>query len=159
MALASVDPAWLHTIGLIAGTLLLLELLVALTVVLVLSAVLALGLWWLREHVVPILEQYGGQARQVMEMTTQGTDRIVQGVAEFQGRKQAAQTILRVLFFGKQSATPMPRVPVGTAQQGVRQTRGISSIEGYAPQDLPVDPTRSTRDITSADLTPLTGER
>jgi hypothetical protein len=104
MALASVEPHWLHTLGQIAGTLLLLELLVALSVMLAFAGTLAFGLWWLRAHLVPVLDQYGGQARQIMERTTQGTDRIVEGVAEFHGRTQAAQTILRVLLFGKPTA-------------------------------------------------------
>jgi hypothetical protein len=102
MVTASVEPAWLNTIGQIAGTLLLLELTTALLVLLVFAAALVYGAWWLRDHVVPILDQYGGQAQHIMGMATQGTDRIIQGVAEFHGRKQAAQTVLRVLLFGRE---------------------------------------------------------
>lgn len=159
MVLISVDPPWLHTIGQIAGVLLLLELGTALLVTLIFAGALAFGVWWLREHVVPVLEQVSGQARQVMEFTTQGTDRIAKGVAEFHGRKQAVQTIIRVLLFGKQSARAIPVAPVGSAQRGMRRPLGSSPVEGFAPADLPTDPTLSSRDISAADLTPLTRGR
>ncbi|MBF6589577.1 MAG: hypothetical protein IVW57_03470 [Ktedonobacterales bacterium] len=160
MVLANADPAWLRTVGQIAGTLLLLELSIALFVMLVFAVALAVAVWWLREHVVPLLEQYGGQAREAMEKATQGSDRIIHGVAEFHGRKQAIETMARVLLLGrprKGSATPV--VPLGSAQRGTRRVTGNSPLGGYAPQDLPADPDRSTRDISAADLAPLTGER
>jgi hypothetical protein len=158
MVLASVEPDWLRTIGDIAGTLLLIELFLVLFVVLAFAVALAYGAWWLREKVVPFLEQYGGQARQVMEMTTQGTDRLVRGVAEFHGRKQSIETMLRVLLFGRSVKNPVHVVPVGSDERGVQPVRGLSPVEGFAPLDLPADPNRSTRDLRSGDITPAPRE-
>jgi hypothetical protein len=158
MVLASVEPQWLHTIGQIAGTLLVLELLVVLLVVLVLAGVLAYGLWWLRSHVVPVLDQYGSQARQIMEKTTQGTDRVMRTVAEVHGRKEAAQTILRVLLFGRPAARQEPVAPHGPAPQSDRQATGDTQAAGFAPRDVP-EPPLSTHTTPSTDLAPLSGER
>lgn len=156
MVLASADPPWLHVIGLIAGTLLVLELLAALFLVLVISVGLAGGLWWVRRRVTPILGEYTGKINQVMETAGHSTDRVVQGVAEFHGRTRAVETIVKVLLFGRKGAEVVPVVPPGSAQRGVRTVRGMNGIEGYAPQYLPTNPELSTRSVQAGDLTPLT---
>lgn len=156
MVLASADPPWLHVIGLIAGTLLVLELLAALFIVLVLAVALAFGMWWVRRKVVPVLGEYSGKVNQVMETAGHSTDRVVQGVAEFHGRTRAVETVVKVLLFGRKGAELVSEVPPGTAERGVRAVRGMNQIEGYAPQYLPPNPDLSTRTLAAGDLTPLT---
>lgn len=156
MARHTAEPGWLHTIGQIAGTLLTLELLAALFVILVIAVALAAAAWYLQNKVMPTVNEYTAKANQVMHTAEQSTTRVIQGVAEFHGRTRSIETIIRVLLFGRKGAENLPLVPVGTAQQGVRVVRGMSSIEGAAPQDLATNPNLSTRDIRGADLTPLT---
>jgi hypothetical protein len=104
MVIATTEPGWLHTAAQAAGTLLLLELFVALFIILVLMAVLAAAAWWIKGKLVPVLRQYAPRAEQVMSTTLQGTDRIVQSVAEFYGRRQQIETSIRVLLFGSGAA-------------------------------------------------------
>jgi hypothetical protein len=105
MALASASsPAWLHTLAQIASVILVLELLVVLLIICALMAGLALGMRWLHEHVVPLVQENAPRAQQAMVLTRQNTDRVVHGVAEFYGRREAARTGLRVLLFGRQAA-------------------------------------------------------
>jgi hypothetical protein len=145
--------------GQIAGTLLVLELIAVLLVVLALAGVLAYGLWWLRSHVVPVLDQYGSQARQIMEKTTQGTDRVMRTVAEVHGRKEAAQTILKVLLFGRPATHQEPVAPRGLAQQNNSRSPDDTRAEDIAFQDMPEEPPSGTHTTSSADLAPLSGER
>ena len=104
MVIAITEPDWMHTAGQAAGTVLLLELFVALFVILVLMAVLAFSVWWAKSKVVPVLREYAPRAAQVMTTTQHGTDRVVQGVAEFFGRRQQVETSIRVLLFGRGAA-------------------------------------------------------
>lgn len=108
MAIASTGgappPAWLDTLGKAAGVILGIELIVVLLIVCGLMVGLVLGLRWLNLHVVPVLHENTPKARHVMDLTQQNTDRVVGGVAEFYGRRQAVRTGLRVLLFGRQSA-------------------------------------------------------
>lgn len=98
------EPQWLRTLGDIAGTLLLLELCFVLLLVCVIVGALAYGSWWLHHNVIPILDQYGGKAQQYMDLTIQGSQRVVTGVAEFHGRWEAIATGARVMFFGTRNA-------------------------------------------------------
>jgi hypothetical protein len=104
MVIATTEPGWLHTAAQAAGTLLLLELFVALFIILVLMVVLATAAWWIKGKLVPVLRQYAPRAEQVMSTTLQGTDRVVQSVAEFYGRRQQIETSIRVLLFGSGAA-------------------------------------------------------
>jgi hypothetical protein len=105
MAIASASsPAWLHTLAQIASVLLVIELLVVLVIICALMAGLAFGMRWLHEHVVPLVQENAPRAQQAMALTRQNTDRVVHGVAEFYGRREAARTGLRVLLFGRQAA-------------------------------------------------------
>jgi hypothetical protein len=98
------EPLWLHTLGQIAGTMLLLELCFVLLLVCVIMAALAYGSWWLHHNVIPILDQYGGKAQHYMGVAIQGSDRVVGGVAEFHGRWEAITTGARVMIFGTRGA-------------------------------------------------------
>lgn len=141
----SVEPGWLHTLGQIAGTLLLVELGLALFVILVFAAALAFGAWWLRHQALPVLYQYSTLARQALAVATRGTDRVMRGVAEFQGRKSAVETALRVLLFGRSAVRPEAKASAAAAHGDLRDRTtppGISADEGFAPEDLPADPMR-----------------
>lgn len=104
MVIALTEPGWVHVAGQAAGSILLLELFVALFIILALMLVLAAAVWWVKSKVVPILREYAPKAEQIMTTTQHGTDRVVQGVAEFYGRRQQIETGLRVLLFGRGAA-------------------------------------------------------
>jgi hypothetical protein len=95
------EAPWLHTLGQIAGVILVIELSLALIVTAALMVGLAIGMRWLHIHAIPPLREYLPRAQQAMSLTEQGSDRLVKGVAEFYGRRQAVETGLRVLLFGK----------------------------------------------------------
>jgi hypothetical protein len=103
MVIAS-EPAWLHAAGQAAGTILLLELGLVLLIVAALMVGFAFAAWWVRSKVVPVFRERAPQVLQAMQTAQQGTDRVVSGVAEFYGRRQQAETTLRVLLFGRQAA-------------------------------------------------------
>jgi hypothetical protein len=95
------SPQWLHTLGQIAGTLLLVELLLALTIVCALMGGLAYAAWWLHRNVIPVIDQYGEQAQQVMGVAGRSGERIVERVATFHGAQMGVFTGLRVFLFGR----------------------------------------------------------
>ena len=97
-------PAWLDTLGKIAGVILGLELLVVVLIICGLMAGFAYAMHWVHQHVVPLAQENAPKILHAMEVTEQNTDRVVHGVAEFYGRRQAFETGLRVLLFGRQSA-------------------------------------------------------
>ena len=108
-----IDPPWLHTMGQIAGTLLLVELLLALAIVCALMGGLAYAAWWLHRNVIPVVDQYGQQAQQVMGVAGRSGERIVERVATFHGAQVGIFTGLRVFLFGR----PQPQrevVPLAT---------------------------------------------
>jgi hypothetical protein len=96
-----IDPPWLHTMGQIAGTLLLVELLLALAIVCALMGGLAYAAWWLHRNVIPVVDQYGQQAQQVMGVAGRSGERIVERVATFHGAQVGIFTGLRVFLFGR----------------------------------------------------------
>lgn len=98
------EAPWLHTLGQIAGVLLLLEFGLVLLIACALAGGVAFGMWWLHRHVVPVLHQYTPQAQAAMQRAQQGSDKLVAGVAEFYSRRQAVETGLRVFLFGKGAA-------------------------------------------------------
>jgi hypothetical protein len=108
MAIASTGgappPSWLDTLGKVAGVILGLELVVLLLIMCGLMVGLVLAMRWLNTHVVPVLHENAPKAQHVMSIAEHNTERVVNGVAEFYGRRQAVRTGLRVLFFGRHSA-------------------------------------------------------
>lgn len=103
MVIAS-EPGWLRAAGQAAGTILLLELGLALIIVAALMVGFAVGAWWLRKHVSPVLGQYAPKAEQAMTVAQKSSERVVQGIAEFYGRRQQVRTSIRVLLFGRAAA-------------------------------------------------------
>lgn len=95
------EPSWLRTAGQIAGTLLLIELLIALVVVCALMGGLAYAAWWLHRNVIPVVGQYGQQAQQVMGVAERSGERIVERVATFHGAQVGVLAGLRVFLFGR----------------------------------------------------------
>lgn len=100
------SPDWLHTLAQAAGTLLLLELLLALAIVCALMGGLAYAAWWVHRNVIPVVESYGEQAQQVMEKAGRGGEVIVEKVASFHGARAGLLTGLRVFLFGKADKAP-----------------------------------------------------
>lgn len=98
------EPGWLRAAGQAAGTILLLELGLVLIIVAALMVGFAFAAWWLRKHVSPILGQYAPKAEQAMTTAQKSSERVVQGVAEFYGRRQQIRTSIRVLLFGREAA-------------------------------------------------------
>jgi hypothetical protein len=101
MVVAAVEPPWLHTLGQISGVILVIELSLALIITCAFMIGLAIGARWLHVHVIPPLREYLPRAQEAMSVTERSSDTVVNGIAEFYGRRQAVQTGLRVLLFGK----------------------------------------------------------
>src|SRR5689334_10378701 len=113
------EAGWLHTLGQMAGTLLLIELVLVLLVVCALMIAIAIAAWWVRSHVVPIADQYGGEAQRLLGVAQRGTERVAQGVAEFHGRREGIQATIRAFIFGRQAesgALPAPSSALITDQ-------------------------------------------
>lgn len=136
MVIASIDPPWLHTIGQIAGTLLLLELGLALFVLLAFAVALAVAGWWVRHHITPVLDQYSSRARDAMNVAAGGTDRLVRGVAEFHGRTRAIETAIQVLLFGRAAMRVPANLGHGTPRVATPPDRDFAAAT-YVPPDLP----------------------
>ncbi len=98
------SPGWLHTLGQIASTILLVELLLVLVIVAALMVGFAVAAVWTHRHVVPVLREYTPRAQQAMSVAQTSSDKVVRGIAEFYGRRQAVETGVRVLLFGKRAA-------------------------------------------------------
>lgn len=99
------SPNWLHTLGQISGTLLLVELLIALVIVCALMGGVAYAAWWLHRNVIPVVNQYGEQAQQVLGLAGRSGERIVERVATFHGAQAGLLTGLRVFLFGRPQPT------------------------------------------------------
>lgn len=102
------EPGWLRTLGQIAGTMLLIELLVALAVVCALMGGLAYAAWWVHRNVLPVVNAYGLKAQDALQRTERTGERIVGQVATFHGAQVGLFTGLRVFFFGRPTPTPEP---------------------------------------------------
>lgn len=98
---AATSPAWLHTLGQIAGTFLLIDVLIALTLVCALMVGLAVAAWWLHRNVIPVVSHYGEQAQHVMGIAERGGEAIVEKVATFHGARAGVLTGLRAFVFGQ----------------------------------------------------------
>ena len=133
------DPAWLTTIGRIAGTILLLEVAGVLLVLTALVVALALGAWWLQEHVAPLLDQYGTQAVGAMGAAMKGSERVVRGVAEFRGRTVGIESAIRTFLLGRPrqrgEVIPPRTIPTTPTTPIVAppQPRPVSPVPPMAP--------------------------
>jgi hypothetical protein len=106
------EAGWLHTLGQMAGTLLLIELVLVLLVVCALMIAVAIAAWWVRSRVVPVVDQYGGEAQRLLGVAQRGTERVAQGVAEFHGRREGFQATIRAFIFGRQpESDQLPAAP------------------------------------------------
>jgi len=115
------EPSWLRTAGQIAGTLLLVELLIALAVVCALMGGLAYAAWWLHRNVIPVVDQYGQQAQQVMSVAERSGERIVERVATFHGAQVGVLTGLRVFLFGRPKAESAGEAPNASSASATRE--------------------------------------
>ena len=68
------EAPWLHTLGDIAGVVLIIELSLALIITCAFVAALAFGAHWLHVHAIPPLREYLPRAEQAMTMTERGSD-------------------------------------------------------------------------------------
>lgn len=138
MVIASESPAWLHTLGQIAGTILVVELSIALLIVAALAVGIAYGIYWLRQRVMPILSENAPRVLNAMNVAQQGSEKVVKGVAEFYGRRQAVQTGLRVLLFGRGAAERVREesaIQVATDLQSMSADEdSIGPEDGFTPQ-------------------------
>ncbi len=137
MAIAS-EPGWLHTAGQAAGAILLLELSIALFILLALTGGLAFAAWWTRRKVVPVLQEYTPKAEQAMTVAQQGTATVVNGVAEFYGRRQQVETSLRVLLFGRGAAERLHEDALAQAAEDLQlmspAEAGPGPANGWTPR-------------------------
>src|SRR5262249_3227693 len=108
------EPVWLQTLGQMAGTLLLIELVLVLLVVSALMIAIAYAAWWLRRNVVPVVDQYGGETQRLLAVAERGSDRVARGVAEFHGRWEGLQTTVQSFVFGRRAAQREPTTPAVT---------------------------------------------
>lgn len=134
MVIAS-EPAWLHAAGQAAGTILLLELSLALLIVAALMVGFAVAAWWLRTKVVPVVREHAPQALRAMQVAQQGSDRVVGGVAEFYGRRQQAETTLRVLLFGRQAAKRVREESRLQAAEDLQMMTPPQEMEAVGPEN------------------------
>lgn len=102
--MVTAEPAWLNTLGQIAGVLLLIELGLVLLIVAALMVGFAIGAHWVHVHVMPPLREYTPRAEQAMTIAQRSTERAVQGIAVFFGWRQRIETTARVLLFGRGAA-------------------------------------------------------
>ncbi|HEV2238790.1 MAG TPA: hypothetical protein VGR57_19180 [Ktedonobacterales bacterium] len=94
------EPGWLRAWADASAVLLLLEVCFALLIVTALVFLLAFGARWLRLHVAPVLNAATPRARQALRMADASTERVVRGVAEVYGIRQAVEAGLRALLRG-----------------------------------------------------------
>ncbi|MEO7002984.1 MAG: hypothetical protein ABI068_14305 [Ktedonobacterales bacterium] len=153
IASGSIEPSWLHVMGEIAGTLLLIELGFVLLIVALLMAGLAVAAWWVHRHVIPVIGRYTPQAQHYMGIAERSGDRIVGGLAEFHGRRQQVETALRVLFFGPAESRRVRREDELMVAEGYDRGElapiGQNALDGFAPGELPVEPARRVAPATA----------
>ncbi len=151
-SVAATSPAWLHTLGQIAGTFLLIELLVALALVCALMVGLAIAAWWLHVNVIPVVSEYGEQAQHFMGIAGRGGEAVVEKVATFHGARAGVLTGLRVFLFGQSpEERETLRVRGMTRPASRRATRPIEQT--LEPQE-PIRPTPPATPETPASPNP-----
>jgi hypothetical protein len=165
--MGAAEPDWLKKWADASAVLLLIELCVLLVIVTALVFMLAYGARWLKLHVMPVLNATVPRAQQALHIANESSDRVVRGVAEVYGIRQALEIGLRVLLSGRQSplgaaaatppssgtvsqeaATPPPTTtprPVATSALAAEDADEVRSApgEGRAPAG------RDRRDLTA----------
>jgi len=135
------EPIWLQTLGDIAGVILVIELSLALIITCALMVAMAIGARWLHIHVIPVVKEYLPQAQQAMTITEHGSDSLVNGVAEFYGRRQAVETGLRVLLFGKNQVEQVREEQEIYAEEALQRIAPPDELTGletaYAAYEVP----------------------
>jgi hypothetical protein len=151
MVIAS-EPEWLHTLGQIAGTVLLIELGFVLLIVAALVVGFAVAAWWVHRRVVPVVSEHAPQALDAMRKAQQGTDRVASGVAEFYGRRQQVETAIRVLLFGRGAAQRVRQDSLARAQNDLQLMNPPEETPGPANGFTPrlVQPAETERDAHPA---------
>ncbi len=144
----SPEPHWLRTLGQISGTLLLLELMVALILVVAIAGGLAFAAYWTHKNVIPVVGEYSARAKQVVDIGARAGDRVVEGVAEFHGRRMGFETALRVFFLGPQAAAGLVRrapTPAPLASEAPNAIARPVTTETRSPAPTPIRPTQPTQ--------------
>ncbi|GEM_PF-1079151 len=134
------EPEWLHTLGQISGVLLMLELCFALLLVCALAFGIAYAMHWTHSNVTPLLERSSDQARRAMAVVERSSDRVVEGIAEFHGRRQGIEAALRVFFFGPKAAASLlnGRKPLALpAEEPATLLRPAETLP-FPPDQLPI---------------------
>jgi hypothetical protein len=142
MVVAAVEPPWLHTLGQISGVILVIELSLALVIACAFMIGLAIGARWLHVHALPPLREYLPRAQEAMSVTEHSSDTVVNGIAEFYGRRQAVQTGLRVLLFGRgdvQTFREEQQIYADEELQRIEPPENLSSLE-LSPADTGATP-------------------
>lgn len=124
------EAPWLHTLGDIAGVVLVIELSLALIITCALMLAMAYGAYWLHVNVMPLVQNYLPRAQQAMSATEQGSNSLVRGVAEFYSRRQALETGLRVLLFGKSDVQRVREEQQIYAEETLQRIEPPSSLPG-----------------------------
>lgn len=128
----AVDFSGLHAWAQGAAVLLLLELCLLLLIVTALVGVLAVGAWWLRANVMPVLGEYAPKARQALDVANQGTQQVVRGVAVVYALRRAVETGVDIMLHGKEGASRAGVTPAGqVAQRAVADT--TAAMAGAQP--------------------------
>ncbi|HEY7833184.1 MAG TPA: hypothetical protein VIG30_06415 [Ktedonobacterales bacterium] len=112
------DFSGLHAWAQALAVILLLELIVLLIVVAALTLLLMLGARWLQRHVIPLLNATVPRAKQALDLTNQGTDRVVRGVAEVHGWRSGLEAGLKVLFQANNEPGVAQEPPLGGGAPG-----------------------------------------
>jgi hypothetical protein len=134
------EAPWLHTLGDIAGVVLIIELSLALIIVCALMLAMAYGAHWVHVNVMPLVQDYLPRAQQAMSATEQGSDSLVKGVAEFYSRRQALETGLRVFLFGKSAVQSVREEQEIYAEETLQRIEPPSSLLGNALETAPLGP-------------------
>lgn len=88
------------------ASILLIELSVLLLIITALMFILFMAARWFQMHVIPLLNTTIPAARQALDATNSGTDRVVRGVAEVYGLRRAAETAVQIMLFGREATRP-----------------------------------------------------
>jgi hypothetical protein len=136
--MAIAEAPWLHTLGDIAGVVLIIELSLALLITCALMLAIAYGAYWLHVNVMPLVQNYLPRAQQAMSVTEQGSDSLVKGVAEFYSRRQALETGLRVFLFGKSDVQRVREEQEIYAEETLQRIEPPDSLPGNALETAPL---------------------
>lgn len=108
-ATGPVEPEWLRTAGQIAGTLLMIELLIALLIFAAMMLGLAYSAWWLRRNVVPVIGQYSEQAQEYIAIAERGSESVANSVASLHGARAGIVAGIRAFFTPPRRPHPAPQ--------------------------------------------------